>query len=137
MSDNKKSRCSESGALQGMRILLVDDNSLFLQVATMLVESGGAAVVTAGNGKEAIAQLRRDRFDCVLMDVEMPVMDGIAAIRQIRAEPAIAHVRVVAMTGNASGYIRDKCLAMGMDDFITKPLGRKALLSLLANCCPD
>ncbi len=108
-------------AIQGKRILVVDDNVPYLDAAKFLIEAGDAIVSSARNGKEAIDLLRQESFDCVLMDIQMPVMDGIEAIRQIRADPAIAHVRVVAMTGNVERYTREKCISAGMDDFISKP----------------
>lgn len=115
-----------------MRILLVDDNGPYLDAARFLIETGDAIVSSASNGKEAIDLLHKERFDCVLMDIQMPVMDGIEAVRRIRADPAIAHVKVIAMTGNVENYSREKCISAGMDDFITKPFRMQDLYDKLS-----
>jgi signal transduction histidine kinase/FixJ family two-component response regulator/HPt (histidine-containing phosphotransfer) domain-containing protein len=108
--------------LAGRTVLVVDDNVFNQQVATELLEMAGARVGVADNGQQAIDRLLEARFDCVLMDVQMPVMDGLHATRLIRMNPALAATVVIAMTANARGEDRVKCLAAGMDDFITKPV---------------
>jgi CheY-like chemotaxis protein len=92
----------------------------------------GATVCRVGNGQEALEALRRERFDCVLMDVQMPVMDGLEAVRRIRATPLVAATPVLALTANASEADREISLAAGMDDFITKPVVPAALYAMLA-----
>ncbi len=103
-------------------ILVVDDNPFNQQVAQVLLAARGARVSVANHGQEALELLRQQRFDCVLMDVQMPVMDGLQATRQIRATAGLAATRVIAMTANAGDEDRRKCIEAGMDDFITKPL---------------
>jgi signal transduction histidine kinase/CheY-like chemotaxis protein/HPt (histidine-containing phosphotransfer) domain-containing protein len=119
-------------SLHGMRILLAEDNSFNQQVACEFLEFAGAIVRVADNGREALDLLRQDRFDCVLMDVHMPEIDGLEATRQIRSDPALAAVRIIAMTANARNEDRESCLAAGMDDFITKPIRPELLYPMLA-----
>jgi signal transduction histidine kinase/HPt (histidine-containing phosphotransfer) domain-containing protein len=109
-------------ALRGVRILLAEDHPFNQQIATEMLEDVGAMVCIANNGNEALDLLRRERFDCVLMDMQMPEMDGLEATRKIRADPALANQRIIAMTANASNEDRLRCLAAGMDDFMTKPI---------------
>jgi two-component system sensor histidine kinase/response regulator len=114
-------------SLLGMKILLAEDNPFNQQVATDLLEQEGAEVHLARNGSEAVDLASRFRFDCILMDMQMPVMGGIEASRTIRSRPALAQVPIIAMTANASLDDRNQCLEAGMNDFITKPV-RPALL---------
>ncbi|CAN7681895.1 PAS domain S-box protein [Pseudoduganella sp. LjRoot289] len=118
--------------LHGMRVLVVDDHEFNQQVAREFLELAGVEVALAGNGMEALAQLALERYDCVLMDVQMPVMDGIAATRRMRADPALAGVRVIAMTANVSAEDRARCQAAGMDEFISKPVAPEKLYATLA-----
>ena len=120
------------GIIQGSYILLVEDNLFNQQVAKELLEEAGAAVVIANNGKEALDLLVEKHFDCVLMDMQMPVMDGLEATRQIRANPKLAATRIIAMTANAGRESWTRCFDAGMDDFITKPIEFQLLLKTLA-----
>ena len=88
-------------------------------------------LIIANNGEEALAMLRRLPFDCVLMDVQMPVMDGFAATRQVRADAALANTPIVAMTANVGSQEVARCLAAGMDDFVTKPIRLPLLFAAL------
>jgi CheY-like chemotaxis protein len=103
-------------------LLVVDDNTFNQQVAAETLESAGAAVTVASNGREALACLASAHFDIVFMDLQMPVMDGYEATRHIRATPALADQCVIAMTANAMTGDRDRCIEGGMDDFISKPI---------------
>jgi PAS domain S-box-containing protein len=122
--------------LAGSAILLVEDNAFNQQVARELLEDAGANVVVAGNGSEALALMRaRDDnapFGCVLMDVQMPVMDGFEATRRIRADARLKDARVIAMTANAGLEDQARCLAAGMDEFVTKPVAPEALVATVA-----
>ena len=109
-------------ALKDARILLVEDNTFNQQIASEILEEAGAAVCVANNGAEALELLRQTGFDCVLMDVQMPLMDGLEATRRIRADPRLAGLHVLAMTATATNEDRARCLAAGMDDFISKPI---------------
>ena len=108
--------------LTGARILLVEDNPVNQEVASELLLNAGARVQIAANGEEALAFLEPGLFDAVLMDVQMPVLDGYAATRMLRADPRYADLPVIAMTANALAGDREKCLAAGMNDYVTKPI---------------
>ncbi len=113
-------------------ILLVEDNLFNQQVGKGLLEEVGVQVVLAGNGQEALDLLRVQQFDCILMDVQMPVMDGLAATSQIRATPTLASNIIIALTANAGIEDQERCRAEGMDDFISKPISPKQLYATLA-----
>ncbi|KQQ36330.1 hybrid sensor and regulator [Duganella sp. Leaf126] len=119
-------------SIRGASILLVEDNIFSQQVGKELLEDGGATVCVANNGKEAIDLLLKERFDCVLMDVQMPVMDGFEATRLIRAHPALSGTLVIAMTANAGREDQQRCLDAGMDEFVTKPVAPRLLFAVLA-----
>ena len=112
----------DAKALAGMRILLAEDNQVNQFVATAMLEDVGAIVSVVGDGQAALDLLHREPFDCVLMDVQMPRMDGLEATRRIRADSTLARVPVVAMTANAWKEDRQACLDAGMDDFVSKPV---------------
>lgn len=118
--------------IRGASILLVEDNIFSQQVGQELLEDAGATVCVANNGKEAIDLLLKERFDCVLMDVQMPVMDGYEATRLIRAHPKLAATLIIAMTANAGRDDQQRCLDAGMDEFVTKPIAPKLLFNMLS-----
>jgi PAS domain S-box-containing protein len=120
--------------LAGVRILLAEDNVFNQQVARELLEQAGARVLVAADGREALDMLRRHGADCVLMDVQMPVMDGLEATRRIRADAALKNTVVIAMTANAGVEDRARCLAAGMNDFVTKPVVPESLAGTIARC---
>lgn len=113
-------------------ILLVEDNPFNQQVAKELLENIGVKVTVANNGQEALQELAKRPYDIVLMDVQMPVMDGYEATRNIRATPDISTQCVIAMTANAMPEDRQRCLSAGMDDFITKPITPEHLYQVLS-----
>jgi PAS domain S-box-containing protein len=113
------------------RVLVVEDNPVNQLVAVGLLEALGYAATTADDGEVAVAEMRTGGYDAVLMDVQMPRMDGYAATRAIRAEQS-AHVPVIAMTAAAVEGERERCIAAGMDDFLTKPVDPRALAAVLA-----
>jgi PAS domain S-box-containing protein len=129
-----------TGALAGSAVLLVEDNAFNQQVARELLEDAGAQVLVAGNGSEALALMHAREakegkgrpFDCVLMDVQMPVMDGFEATRRIRADARLKDTCVIAMTANAGLEDQARCLAAGMDEFVTKPVAPEALVATVA-----
>jgi PAS domain S-box-containing protein len=128
--------CRQDGpaSIAGVRILLVEDNVFNQEVGRELLERAGAQVSVAANGSEALEALRRERFDCVLMDLQMPVMDGLEATRRIRADAGMRDTVVIAMTANASVEDRTRCLAAGMDEFVTKPVEPGQLADTIARC---
>ena len=111
-------------------ILLAEDNIINQKLAVRILESRGHRVAIAGNGAEALDALNKDRFDVVLMDVQMPVLDGLQATAEIRRRESATgvHVPIVAMTAHAMAGDREKCIVAGMDDYVSKPL---KLLDLL------
>ena len=119
--------------LEGARLLLVEDNELNQELALELLRDAGIEVVLANHGREALEILDRDpAFDGVLMDCQMPVMDGYAATREIRARPAFAKLPILALTANALDGDRDRVLEAGMNDHIAKPLNVGRLFSVIA-----
>ena len=123
-------------ALTGARILLVEDNTFNQQIALEMLEEAGCTVCLAQNGVEALDLLAKASFDCVLMDVQMPVMDGLHATRLIRLDPRLQGLRVLAMTATATSEDRERCMAAGMDDFISKPIQPALLCQTVARWLP-
>ena len=118
--------------IEGSSILLVEDNLFNQQVALEMLREVGVNVSIANNGQEAIELLNKRSFDCVLMDVQMPIMDGLEATRQIRATPALSATRIIAMTANAGREDKVRCFEAGMDNFISKPISFEQLYTVLA-----
>ena len=118
------------------RILMVEDNALNQEVANGLLSELGLSATVVGDGRAALEALRRDGFDLVLMDVQMPVMDGMTATRRIRADDRLRDLPVVAMTAGALASDRAACLAAGMNDVVTKPIDADDLRRALATWLP-
>lgn len=117
--------------LHGCKILLVEDNEVNRIVASELLQQANIEVDCAENGLIALEKLQQRHYDCVLMDVQMPVMDGYEATRKIRRLGLPGHLPIIAMTANVMGDGRRKCLQVGMDDFIGKPILPDNLYSTL------
>ncbi len=117
--------------IAGSHILLVDDNGINLEVATAFLEDVGLIVTTAITGKECIEALAQNSFDLVLMDIQMPEMDGLEATKKIRATPVIKDIPIIAMTAHAMTGDREKSLAAGMNEHITKPIDSNQLYNML------
>ncbi|HWJ20180.1 MAG TPA: response regulator [Geobacterales bacterium] len=121
--------------LNGLRVLLAEDNAINQQIAVELLEGVGATVDVANNGREAVDKLLASggdaRYDLVLMDLQMPEMDGYQATARIRAEPRLADLPIIAMTAHAMAEERDRCLAAGMRAHITKPIDPELLYRTL------
>jgi CheY-like chemotaxis protein len=118
--------------LAGARVLLVEDQPMNQELACDLLMRAGLEVVTADNGQEALDKLRTDGpFDGVLMDCQMPVMDGYMATEKIRANPAWQHLPIIAMTASAMASDRERVLACGMNDHIPKPLELSQMFAIL------
>jgi len=120
-------------AARGLRILLAEDNVVNRAVAAAILQHSGHSLVHAVNGREAVEAAAREAFDLIFMDVRMPEMDGLEATRRIReAEQATGrHTPIAAMTAHAMARDRERCLAAGMDDYISKPLKKADLLALV------
>jgi len=119
-------------------VLLVEDNPVNRQVAQRLLMLMGISYTAAFNGKEALEQLDKDSYDVVLMDCQMPIMDGYTAVRILRQneEASGRHLPVIAMTANAMAGDREKCLRAGMDDYMSKPLNRALMEQTLRKWLP-
>ncbi len=126
-----------AASAQGARILLVEDNELNQQVGLELLQSAGFAVLLAADGAEALALVQQQPVDLVLMDMQMPVMDGVTATEKIRQLPALPGwpdptlLPIIAMTANAMSQDKDRCLAAGMVDFVAKPIEPEQLFGTL------
>ena len=119
-------------AIRGARVLLVEDNEVNQQVATELLEMAQLIVDVADNGKLGVEKVQSDTYDAVLMDIQMPVMDGYTAAGLIRQDPTYADLAIIAMTANAMAGDREKCLNAGMNDHVAKPIDPKELYGVLA-----
>ncbi len=108
--------------VSGKVILLVEDSDMNRELGRKLLEKRGYKVVSVSNGREAVEFLRQNRVDLVLMDVQMPEMDGVEATMVIRGELGLKDLPVIALTAHALSYDRSRCLAAGMNDFLTKPI---------------
>jgi CheY-like chemotaxis protein len=109
------------GSLDGARILLVEDNELNQLLAGSILEQQGCVVQVATTGADALERLRNEPFDCVLMDMQMPGMDGLTATRHARAQGLQVGIPIIAMTANVMATDQQACLDAGMDDFVGKP----------------
>jgi PAS domain S-box-containing protein len=119
--------------LAGARVLLVEDNDMNQELAQDLLESAAIQVVIASNGEEAVQLLVRDaEFDGVLMDCQMPVLDGYSATRLLRAQARFQHLPIIALTANAMAGDRERALESGMNDHIAKPLDEAAMFATMA-----
>ena len=120
----------------GAEVLLAEDNKINQQVATELLESNGLVVTVVNNGKEAVERVGKQRFDIVLMDIQMPEMDGFLATAKIRQDPFFKTLPILAMTANVMAGDREKSLAAGMNDHINKPIEPNELFEALIRWIP-
>lgn len=120
--------------VQGLHVLLVDDNSVNQEVARQVLEMQGAAVTLVADGRQAVEALAAaaNSFDIVLMDVQMPVMDGLSAAREIRDRLGLRDLPIIALTAAALDHDRERCLAAGMNDVLAKPISPDRLFAAIA-----
>ena len=135
-----ESAAEEAKSIRGLCLLLVEDNDLNAEIAQTMLEDEGAQVTVAENGKRAVERFQSSlpgTFDAILMDVMMPVMDGLTATRAIRAldRPDAASIPILAMTANAFKEDAEKCFAAGMNAHLTKPLRPEEMVRAIARCC--
>src|SRR6185369_2598490 len=126
---------AEAPSLRGARLLLAEDNEINQQIAVELLESAGATVEVAANGRVVLDLLMAkgpQAYDAVLMDLQMPEIDGIEATRRLRADARFARLPIIAMTAHAMVEERERCLAAGMVDHIAKPIDPPAMFQTLA-----
>jgi CheY-like chemotaxis protein/HPt (histidine-containing phosphotransfer) domain-containing protein len=126
--------CSAAPALlRGARVLLVEDNEINRELALELLSRAGMIATAAVNGQEALDRLQDSDFDVVLMDCQMPLMDGFAATQALRRQPRLAQLPVIAMTADAMVGTRERAMAAGMNDYLTKPIRSAELFATLAH----
>jgi PAS domain S-box-containing protein len=110
------------------KMLLVEDNKINRRLASVILKRAGYEVTSAENGEIALEILKQDQFDIILMDIQMPVMDGVEATARIKANPELAHIPIIALTAHAMKGDKERYLAAGMDDYITKPIRKEDML---------
>ncbi|TXZ07195.1 response regulator [Vibrio mimicus] len=130
----------EHGDIRGLRVLLTEDNEINQQIALELMEAKELVVTIANNGKEALDHLAhsletQQRFDIIFMDLQMPVMDGYEAARHIRSTPEHDDTPLIAMTAHAMVEERERCLSLGMNDHVSKPIDPDLLYRTIAKWC--
>lgn len=118
-------------SLSGSRILVAEDNRINQQVVKEFLKLSGMQVDIAGNGKEALLLLEQQTYDAILMDIQMPVMDGTEATEQIRKHHRYKTLPIIALTAGVTQEEREKCLTCGMDDFVAKPVNPEELITTL------
>jgi CheY-like chemotaxis protein len=132
ISQRKEQEAKALENIQGARVLLVEDNEINQQVAKEILEGAGLNVALANDGQEAVNAVKESNYDAVLMDVQMPVMDGYTATREIRnLKPEIRNVPIIAMTAHAMAGDEDKSLEAGMNGHVTKPIDPDQLFATL------
>ncbi len=124
-------RYSIEEAHRKLRILIAEDNPVNQEVAATMLRKRGHSISLVDNGREAVAAVAREAFDVVLMDIQMPEMDGLAATEAIRATLTGAKQRIIALTAHASGVEKERCLAAGMNDYLTKPFKAHQLFAIV------
>ncbi|MEI6208679.1 MAG: response regulator, partial [Desulfuromonadales bacterium] len=122
---------AQLASLEGAHILLVEDNEINQEVAVELLSAVGLRVEIAVNGQDAVDMVQIKSFDLILMDMQMPVMDGVTATIEIRKKPGLTTLPIIAMTANAMQQDRDACIAAGMNDYIAKPIDPVQLWTIL------
>ncbi len=127
----KEAHIADNAVLKGKKILLVEDNEINRLVATITLQRYGVEIIEAVDGVQSIEALKKTEFDLVLMDMQMPIMDGLEATKIIRDELRSV-VPIIALTANAIKGESDKCFAAGMDDFISKPFDEQELVAMIA-----
>ncbi|MCU0594119.1 MAG: response regulator [Desulfobacterota bacterium] len=121
----------DTGKLRGARVLLAEDNEINQQVAQEMLERAGVVVGIANNGEQAVQRVKAEVYDAVLMDIQMPVMGGFEATREIRKDERFRNLPIIAMTAHAMAGDREKSLAAGMNDHVTKPIDPDELFTSL------
>ena len=121
--------------LKGLRILLAEDNAVNQRIASRILEKNGWVVDVVDNGQDAVTRVSQNNYDVVLMDAQMPVLDGLEATKIIRDNEKATgkHVPIIALTARAMEEDRKKCLEVGMDGYVAKPIDRNKLYEAIAN----
>ena len=137
-AESDPSACYADQRLHGVTLLVADDSDINRDIARSILELEGATVRLANDGAEAVEMVRAGagEIDLVLMDVQMPVEDGVAATQRIRADPRFAKLPILAVTAGALATERERALAAGMDDFVTKPYDPEKLIGHVREASP-
>ena len=122
--------------LRGARVLVAEDNLINRELAVGLLQAVGVLVDAVEDGRQAVEQGRQVAYDCILMDVQMPLMDGIEATRRLRADPSVRRIPILALTANVGREDRARCIACGMDDVVAKPVNPDTLYATLRKWLP-
>ena len=119
------------------KILLVEDNAANRYLATFLLENSGYSVVHAGNGREAVVAAQNEMPDLILMDIQMPEVDGYEAARRIKTEPHLAHIPILAVTSYAMAGDREKALLLGFAGYLEKPIVTETFIAEISRFIPS
>ena len=130
-SDDRDNEESTNNRIDGLKILLVEDNAINQEVATEILSSAGVNVEIANNGKEAVEAVKNQSYDIVLMDLQMPIMGGYEATKLIRTDMSNKELPIIAMTAHAMQGVREECIAAGMNDYVSKPINPNDLFSMI------
>jgi two-component system sensor histidine kinase/response regulator len=136
ITQRKEQEAKALELIRGAQVLLVEDNEINQQVAKEIIEGAGLMVTIANNGQEAVNAVKEKQYDAVLMDVQMPVMDGYTATREIRKDERFKELPVIAMTAHAMTGDAERSLAAGMNDHVTKPIDPDLLFGALQKWIP-
>jgi CheY-like chemotaxis protein len=131
VAQRKEQEAGAFGNIQGARVLIVEDNEINQQVAREILEGAGLNVALANDGQEAVNAVKENNYDAVLMDIQMPVIDGYTATREIRKDERFKELPIIAMTAHAMAGDEDKSLQAGMNGHVTKPIDPDQLFSAL------
>jgi PAS domain S-box-containing protein len=131
VDDSKPSLETEATLLNGIKILVAEDDTFNKKIVNLLLSRYGASVTFADNGLEALAKLEQDTFDVVLMDLHMPAMNGFEATLEIRKQARYAQLPVIALSAGVTDEEKQSCLSVGMNDFVAKPINKVELLATL------
>jgi len=126
---------SAENACRGLRILIAEDNAVNVMILERTLEDLDCTYVSANNGIDALRELEKSKFDIVLMDLQMPEMDGLEATKRLRESESITgrHIPIIALTAHAQQGDRERCLECGMDDYLPKPIVRGDMIAKLAH----
>ncbi|SDL37598.1 Signal transduction histidine kinase [Maridesulfovibrio ferrireducens] len=134
---SEKFRNGMPANVAGAHILLAEDNDLNQQVAREILEGADVTVSIANNGQEAVEMIKTNTYDAVLMDIQMPIMDGFQAVKNIRSDKNLQSIPIIAMTAHALVGDREKSLLAGMNDHVTKPIDPDVLMEILSKWLPE
>jgi CheY-like chemotaxis protein/anti-sigma regulatory factor (Ser/Thr protein kinase) len=131
LATTRETEVNSPSSIKSALILLVEDNPNNAQTISTYLEHKGYSLISACNGQEALEIIKQSKPDLILMDVQMPIMDGLEATRQIRSNPKFTQIPIIALTALAMPGDRDRCFAAGMNDYLSKPIRMKQLTTII------